>query len=144
MTNRDDDLLLRALADELSPGERRELSERLKREPSLGEALERLRGLGALLKTTDDRVFAPGFVGRVMGRLASAPPTPSALLAAALQRQFSALAPAAAVVLILLAVLNLVGARGVDRSSVEAALGLAPVTLEAAYSFEGAVYGVQP
>jgi hypothetical protein len=91
--------------------------------------------LETLLREGRADAFAPGFAGRVMRRLRAGDASPTAQLAAAVQRHFLRLAPAAALLTLALAALNLRG-RDPRQSPLDAALGLPPVTADAVFSFE--------
>jgi hypothetical protein len=101
---------------------------------------ESQRKLAAELRAVRIASFGPGFVDRVMARVSEAP-APVIVLDSALRRQFRRLVPLAAAVMIGLAAHNLIlRPAGVEQSTIEAALGLEPVTLDVAYAFEPTLY----
>jgi hypothetical protein len=101
---------------------------------------ESQRKLAAELRAARTTSFGPGFVERVMARVPEAP-APVIVLDSALRRQFRRLVPLAAAVMIGLAAHNLiVSPTGVEQSTIEAALGLEPVTLDVAYAFDPTLY----
>lgn len=101
---------------------------------------ESQRKLAAELRAARITSFGPGFVERVMQRLPEAP-APVIVLDSALRRQFRRLVPLAAAVMIGLAAHNLIlSPAGVGQSTIEAALGLEPVTLDVAYAVEPTLY----
>ena len=100
--------------------------------------------LETMLRESRAEGFAPGFAGRVMRRLRAGEATPAAQLAAAVQRHFLRLAPAAALLILAIAALNLRG-RDPSQSTLDAALGLPAVTADDVFSFEpGAPPGGEP
>ncbi|MGH7543454.1 MAG: hypothetical protein ACREK7_05895, partial [Gemmatimonadota bacterium] len=66
MRERDRRLLLRGMAGELGPEEGARLDERLRAEPELRAAQERLVRVRALVRETPRAEFRPGFAARVM------------------------------------------------------------------------------
>ena len=98
------------------------------------------RKLAVELRAARTMSFGPGFVERVMARVPEAP-APVIVLDSALRRQFRRLVPLAAAVMVGLAAHNLiVSPAGVGQSTLEAALGLEPVTLDVAYAFDPTLY----
>lgn len=92
------------------------------------------RSIEALLRAGQTESFAPGFAGRVMLRLRREEEA-GGLVPLLLQRYFFRLAPAVALVVLLLAVLN-VRAAGAGTSRLEAVLGVPAVTLADAYTLD--------
>jgi hypothetical protein len=93
------------------------------------------RGIEAALRASRADGFAPGFAWRVMRRLREAEANPADALARALQRYLARLAPVAAVLAALLAIHNL-RAADARQPTLDAALGLPAVTIDAAYSLD--------
>ncbi len=99
-----------------------------------------IEALQPVLSEAVDRRFHPGFADRVMERIQASAPTPTIQLTTALSGHFLKLAPLAAAVLIALGAYNLGNSGSAGQSTLEAALGLEPVTLETAYAFEQVPY----
>ena len=96
--------------------------------------------LGPLIRGAEELRFEPGFVDRVMGRIRAEGGPPVVVLSSALTRQFWRLATVAAGLLLALGAYNLLGPGSASgQSVVETALGLQPITLEAAYAFDGSL-----
>jgi ferric-dicitrate binding protein FerR (iron transport regulator) len=66
--------LIRLLHGEMPEAEARELRARLRREPELAAAYERLERTWSLLSLPDPAPVPPGFTGRVMARVRQQPP----------------------------------------------------------------------
>jgi anti-sigma factor RsiW len=126
---RDDEILWRAVAAELTPAEALAVQSRLAAEPALPGRMEELRKTAAALRGARHDAFAAGFASRV-ARRATAELSQSPLSAALLQRYFMRLVPATVAAMLLLAGYTLRGA-GPGQGGVEALLGLRPVTAEA-------------
>jgi anti-sigma factor RsiW len=110
----------------LAPAARAELDARLGAEPALLAALQDLRQVRTALDATA-REFRAGFVDRVATRIRR-PRT----LADGLGRQARWLLPIAALLVVALGVRNLTVGRASGAGSLDAALGLTPVTMDAA------------
>jgi anti-sigma factor RsiW len=137
MREKDRRLLLRAIAGELGPDERARLDDRIRADPELRKAQERLGRLQALVRQTPRAEFRPGFAGRVMARVTAEAPR---RLQTSLGIHFRRLAPAVIILIIGLLAHNLLTGGAQAQSPVEAALGLKPVTLELAFGFDPATY----
>ena len=138
MREKDRRLLLRAIAGELGPEERARFDDRLRTEPELRAAEERLVRVQALVRDRPRAAgFRPGFAGRLMARLTAEGPR---RLPTSLALHFRRLAPAALALILGLLAHNLLTGGAQAQSPVEAALGLNPVTLELAFGFDPATY----
>ena len=137
MREKDRKLLLRAIAGELGPEQRARLDDRLRADPELRAADERLVRVQALVHGTPRAEFRPGFAGRVMARVTAEAPR---RLQTSLAFHFRRLAPAALALIVGLLAHNLLTGGAQAQSPVEAALGLKPVTLEVAFGFDPATY----
>ncbi|HEX7051854.1 MAG TPA: hypothetical protein VF188_16730 [Longimicrobiales bacterium] len=147
MKREDRELLMGAVAGEPGDRERAVLRERLSGDPELRAALARLRRVEAVLGESRAQAFAPGFALRVQQRLrgeAAGAAAPAPPLFPSLKRQFLRLAPIAAAAVLVLAIHNVVSADERRQSLVDAALGLPPVTLDAAYTFDATWYTAEP
>jgi anti-sigma factor RsiW len=91
--------LLRLLHGELPEAEARELRARLRREPELAAAYERLERTWSLLAPPDPAPVPPGFTGRVMAQVRKQPPGLSWAAAPVWPRAMAAAALLAGIVL---------------------------------------------
>lgn len=130
----DRDLLLRWLQGEVSPQEEGSLGERLRSEPELRAALERVEKISTLLQAEGARSFAPGFSSRVMRRLGREPRKSQAeIVYESLRWAFARVAVACLVLVLGVATYSVVGGgSGLSASLLESVLGLPATTLEAA------------
>ena len=94
MTRGTEQELIRLLHGELPPDEARELRERLRREPELATAFDRLERTWSGLALPPPSPVPAGFAGRVMAR-ARSQPTPATLSWTAAPRRVRAVAAAA-------------------------------------------------
>jgi anti-sigma factor RsiW len=137
MREKDRKLLLRAMAGELDPEERAGLDDRLRANPELRTAEERLVRVHARVREAPRGEFRPGFADRVMARVRAETPR---RLQSSLALHFRRLAPAALALILGLLAHNLLTGGAQAQSPVEAALGLKPVTLDVAFGFDPATY----
>jgi hypothetical protein len=143
MTPDERELLLKASLDEMTPDESRRLRELLQRDPEAKSELERLKGLESLVARTPEASFEPYFANRVMQRIQAERETSPTALADNLARMFYRLAPAAALLAVVLFAFGAVNRSDDSQSLLESALGLQTVTLDEAFTFDATYYAIE-
>ncbi len=128
-------LLLRSLSDELSEKERQQLEELLREDAGARTEYQGMMRLQEVVADAGHRSFGPSFADRVIERIGRGGESRRFDLSDALASFFSRLAPVAVAVALGLGIYN-IAESGADQSPLEAALGLGPVTVEAAYDAE--------
>lgn len=145
MTERDHILILRSLAGETSPEEERLIGERRHSDPLFAGAYDRSAQLGETLRDGAAESFGPSFAERTLERLerlereergtlrGTSRGTSRVTVDELITRLFARFAPIGVALALILGLWNLTTAEE-GTSTVEAALGLAPVDLAAGYS----------
>jgi anti-sigma factor RsiW len=130
MKREHEDLLMRALGDELNPEQQVELARLLSADADLRAEWESLQRTRQLLSSTAAADFEPFFATRVMARVDQRRES----LADCLVRLFRPLVPAAVAVALLLSVLNWRSGElmGEGASILEVAFGMPAVSVETA------------
>ena len=125
-------LLLRALSNELSESEEQEFQKKLEGDGDLRAEYERLTLLSGMITASAHNAFGPSFADRVVEKLGSSSGTERFTIGDVLGSLFARLAPIALGITIALGAYNITTSHA-DQSTLEAALGLQPVTVEAGY-----------
>lgn len=142
MTPEETELLTKASLDELSSDEERRLQDLLAREPEVKAEFERLKGMANLVAGAQPASFEPYFANRVMQRIQGGREGGATALADSLTRMFYRLAPAAALLALVLFAYGAVNSSDESQNLLESALGLPAITLDEAFTFDATYYTV--
>ena len=132
--NRSRTLLMQALSNELTSEERREFEALMEQDPGLREEYDRMVRLETFVSGTAHDSFSVGFADRVMESLSAGTVTSKESFFDMLASGFYRLAGVAVAIIAILCTYNISQSDTTDRSAIEAALGLQPVSIEAAYT----------
>ncbi|MCB0711432.1 MAG: hypothetical protein KDD67_03790 [Ignavibacteriae bacterium] len=125
-------LLLRSLSNELSEREVEELNRLLRDDAEIQAEYDNLVKTENILADARYESFGPSFADRVMERLGKKEESWQFSLSDALASLFTRIAPIAVAVALVLGIYNITASNSTE-SPIEAALGLHPVTVDAAY-----------